>query len=406
MEMKRNKLTIKLILSLFAVIILSSCGEKTTDEEASEVSSIQIWTNMETELELLKEYGAKWEEETGNKVEILDIATDIQKFAQASKSKNGPDGIFGLPNDQLANYIEAGLVEEVPESVFENSEYVESSVQSIYFDGKRYAVPIAVETNALFYNTEKINSAPKTFDELVNLAETNGGFQFEATSIYYDLGFLRAFGGYIFSYNDGEYDVNDIGLGTRESVEAYDYINMLANEYGFFSSDITNDVARGNFQSGETAFYIGGPWDISGFESAGVPFSVAAMPTLNNQSFITPVGTQVGFVSSESLNKQVVWEFYSYLLENMSVDLYNIGGRIPAKITAQNEIQKNPYTDAFLDQIRVGEPLPTVSELGQVWTPFTDNIKLMIQGTTTPDEAAKIIEEQVVEGINMMNEGR
>ena len=62
MEMKRNKLTIKLILSLFAVIILSSCGEKTTDEEASEVSSIQIWTNMETELELLKEYGAKWEE--------------------------------------------------------------------------------------------------------------------------------------------------------------------------------------------------------------------------------------------------------------------------------------------------------------------------------------------------------
>lgn len=404
--MKRNKLTIKLILSLFAVIILSSCGEKTTDEEASEVSSIQIWTNMETELELLKEYGAKWEEETGNKVEILDIATDIQKFAQASKSKNGPDGIFGLPNDQLANYIEAGLVEEVPESVFENSEYVESSVQSIYFDGKRYAVPIAVETNALFYNTEKINSAPKTFDELVNLAETNGGFQFEATSIYYDLGFLRAFGGYIFSYNDGEYDVNDIGLGTRESVEAYDYINMLANEYGFFSSDITNDVARGNFQSGETAFYIGGPWDISGFESAGVPFSVAAMPTLNNQSFITPVGTQVGFVSSESLNKQVVWEFYSYLLENMSVDLYNIGGRIPAKITAQNEIQKNPYTDAFLDQIRVGEPLPTVSELGQVWTPFTDNIKLMIQGTTTPDEAAKIIEEQVVEGINMMNEGR
>lgn len=404
--MRKNKLTIKLILSLFAIITLSSCGEKPTDETISEVTSIQIWTNMETELELLKEYGAKWEEETGNKVEILDSATDIQKFAQASKSKNGPDGIFGLPNDQLANYIEAGLVEEVPESVFENSEYVESSVQSIYFDGKRYAMPIAVETNALFYNTEKIDSAPETFDELVSLAETNGGFQFEATSIYYDLGFLRAFGGYIFSYKDGKYDVNDIGLGTSESVEAYNYINMLANEYGFFSSDITNDVARGNFQSGETAFYIGGPWDISGFESAGVPFSVAAMPTLNNQSFITPVGTQVGFVSSESLNKQVVWEFYSYLLENMSVDLYNIGGRIPAKITAQNEIQKNPYTDAFLDQIRVGEPLPTVSELGQVWTPFTDNIKLMIQGKSTPAEAAKLIEDQVGEGINMMNEGR
>lgn len=408
--MEKLSVAARLTLSLFTFSMLASCtngsGEEIFSESVVEETSIQIWTNLETEIEILNEYGKKWEEETGNKVEILDVATDIQKFAQASKSKNGPDGIFGMPNDQLASYIEANLVEEVPETVFLNDDYVDSAVQAVYFDGKRYAVPIAVETNVLFYNTEKVNEPPQTFEELIDIAEKNGGFQFEATSIYYDLGFLKAYGGYIFNYDNGEYDVNDIGLGNNGAVQAYEYINKLANEYDFFSTDITSDIARGNFQNGQTAFYIGGPWDIAGFESTGTPFDVAPMPTLNNENFITPVGTQIGFVSVESPNREVVWDFYTYLLQNMSVDLYNVGGRIPAQLKAQENIEKNIYTEAFLEQIYVGEPLPTVSELGQVWIPFSDNIKLMIQGKTSPEETAKLIEEQVSEGIKMMNEGR
>src|SRR5690606_31259927 len=98
------------------------------------------------------------------------------------------------------------------------------------------------------------------------------------------------------------------------------------------SADITFDIARSAFESGETAFYIGGPWDVEAFTSAGVNFAVAPMPTLNDKPFVTPVGTQVGFVSSKSTKQDVVWDFYKYLIDEAAVELYEVGGRLPASL--------------------------------------------------------------------------
>lgn len=53
---------------------------------------------------------------------------------------------------------------------------------------KRYAAPLSVETTALFYNTDLVSEVPKTWEELVDQAAADGGVQFDATSIYYDLG--------------------------------------------------------------------------------------------------------------------------------------------------------------------------------------------------------------------------
>lgn len=45
-----------------------------------------------------------------------------------------------------------------------------------------------METTALFYNTDMVEKVPATWEELVEQAVENGGVQFDATSIYYDLG--------------------------------------------------------------------------------------------------------------------------------------------------------------------------------------------------------------------------
>ena len=85
-------------------------------------------------------------------------------------------------------------------------------------------MPIAVETITLFYNTDKVDSPPATWDELLEIAKTSGGIKFDATSIYYDLGFLRAYDGYIFKWEDNMYHVDDIGLGNEGAIQAYTYI--------------------------------------------------------------------------------------------------------------------------------------------------------------------------------------
>ena len=404
----KKKGVVCLLMGLSMMIgALSGCGGNKEESSAeTDSGSVVIWTNLENEAETLKEYAEKWEAETGNKVEVIHETADIQQFAQAVKSADGPDGIYGIANDQLANYIDAGLVQEVPEEVYKDEDYVAAAVQACYAEGKRYGVPVAVETNALFYNTDKIKELPATWEELLEVAKEQGGIQFEASSIYYDLGFLRAYDSYIFKYEDGNYDVEDIGLGKEEAIKAYTFINQLASDYQFITSDITSDTAKSNFQNGVTAFYIGGPWDIDGLNSAGTPFAVAPMPQLNGKNFVTPVGTQVGFVSSKSDSQDIVWEFYQYLMENSAQDLYAAVGRIPAQLAAQEAIEKDEATESFITQISYGEPLPTASEMGQVWTPFADNMKLMFNGQVTPEQAAEYIETQVAEGIDMMNSGK
>ncbi|THF79041.1 sugar ABC transporter substrate-binding protein [Cohnella fermenti] len=412
-----------MLASVMSLVVLSGCGGNSANSESTPSSgtkpagategasasaktseSITLWTNFQVEAELLQKYADKWSEETGNKATVVQTSIELQQFAQAANSAGGPDGIFGIANDQLASFVTANLAEEVPADFYNDSDYVSAAVQASYVDGKRYGVPIAVETVTLFYNTDKVSAPPTTWDELLATAKTSGGVKFDATSIYYDLGFVRAFDSYIFKWADNAYDIEDIGLGNDGAVQAYGYIKKMVDE-GFISSDITFDIARSAFENGETAYYIGGPWDVDAFASAGVNFAVVPMPTLNGKPFVTPVGTQVGFVSSKSTHKDAVWDFYRYLIDEASAELYQVGARIPAKLSVQQQIEMDATTQAFMQQIASGEPLPSVPELGQLWTPYTDNMRLLFQGKLSPEEAAKYIDSQFKEAIELMHSG-
>ena len=398
----KNKIIITLLCTLMAVGTLTGCGAGKTD------SRIVIWTNMSVEVDTLQKYADEWGEKNGYEVEVLHQSPSVQQFAQAVKSASGPDAVVGIPNDQLADYVNAGLAAEVPQELYTDSDFSDAAIQACYVDGKRYAAPLSVETTALFYNTELVSKVSSTWEELVEQAAQNGGVQFDATSIYYDLGFVRACGGYIFQYKDGAYDTSDIGLANAGAVEAYEFINALCNKYNLITADVTADIARSNFQNGKCAYYIGGPWDIDGFTSAQTPFAISEMPTFHGQPFVTPVGTQVSFVSNNSDKQEQVWNFIQYLIENGALDLYEAGDRIPARLADQElaEIQNNEYAQAFIAQINNGEPMPTVSEMGQLWSIHTNNIRSMWSGEQTAQQAADNMVSQLKEAIELMNSGK
>ncbi len=397
------KKTIMIVLATIMLVgTLAGCGNKGTDKK------MVIWTNMSEEADTIQKYADEYGAEIGMEIEVIHQSPSVQKFAQAVKSADGPDAVVGIPNDQLADYVNAGLAALVPDDLYADADFAEAAIQACYVDGKRYAAPLSVETTALFYNTDLVSDVPATWEELVEDAMVSGGVQFDATSIYYDLGFVRACGGYIFNYADGTYDTSDIGLANDGAVEAYEFINSLCNEYGLITADVTADIARSNFQNGKCAYYIGGPWDIDGFTSAGTHFSISEMPTFNGQPFITPVGTQVSFVSVESDKQTEAWNFIGYLIENGALDMYEAGDRIPAKLSDQDldAIQSNEYTQAFIAQSNNGEPMPTVSEMGQLWSIHTNNIRSMWSGELTPKQAAENMVSQLKEAVELMNSGK
>lgn len=399
----KKVIAVILAVCMTAVMLLTGCtAAKGPDNK------LTVWTNMNVEAETLQMYADEWGAANGYEVVVLHQSPSVQKFAQAVKSEDGPDAVVGIPNDQLADYVNAGLAAEVPAELYADSDFSDAAIQACYVEGVRYAAPLSVETTALFYNTDLVTEVPASWEDLVTQAAESGGLQFDATSIYYDLGFVRACGGYIFKYENGAYDVTDIGLGNEGAVQAYEFINALKNEYGLLSADVTADIARSNFQNGQSAYYIGGPWDIDGFTSAGTHFAISEMPTFNGQPFVTPVGTQVSFVSNQSDSQDKAWEFIMYLIDNGAMGLYEAGNRIPAKLSdqANEKIQSNEYSKTFIAQINNGEPMPTVSEMGQLWSIHTNNIRSMWIGDLTPEEAAQNMVKQLKEAVELMNSGR
>ena len=171
----KNKIIITILCTLMAVGTLTGCGAGRTD------SRIVIWTNMSVEVDTLQKYADEWGEKNGYEVEVLHQSPSVQQFAQAVKSASGPDAVVGIPNDQLADYVNAGLAAEVPQELYTDSDFSDAAIQACYVDGKRYAAPLSVETTALFYNTELVSKVSSTWEELVEQAAQNGGVQFDAT---------------------------------------------------------------------------------------------------------------------------------------------------------------------------------------------------------------------------------
>lgn len=398
-----KKKLIALLVSALVLGAFSGCGSSGSEKE-----KLVIWTNMSVEAETIQKYADEWGTKNGYEVEVLHQSPSVQKFAQAVNSPDGPDAVVGIPNDQLADYINAGLAAEVPDGLYNDEDFSDAAIQACYVEGKRYAAPLSVETVALFYNTDMVTEVPSTWEELVENAAGVGGIQYDATSIYYNLGFVRACGGYIFKYENGAYDVTDIGLANDGAIKSLEFINDLCNKYNLVSADVTADIARSNFQNGKSAYYIGGPWDIDGFTSAGTPFAIVEMPTFNGEDFVTPVGTQISFVSNQSDKQDAAWDFIMYLIDNGAMGMYQAGDRIPAKLADQNNavIQSIEESKTFIAQINKGEPMPTVSEMGQLWSIYTNNIRSMWSGELSPEEAGKNIVKQLEEAVELMNSGK
>ena len=192
--MKKKLITAVLAVTM-AVGMLTGCGSGTgTGKKEASGEKLVIWTNMNVEVDTIQKYADEWGEKNGRKVEVIHQSPSVQQFAQAVKSASGPDAVVGIPNDQLADYVNADLTAEVPQDLYADQDFSDAAIQACYVDGKRYAAPLSVETTALFYNTDLVSEVPKTWEELVDQAAADGGVQFDATSIYYDLGFVREIG--------------------------------------------------------------------------------------------------------------------------------------------------------------------------------------------------------------------
>lgn len=409
--LKRKKGLALIMTSLMVAGALAGCGNsdkkgETGDagKEAAKPEKLTVWSHLNAdEVKALNEVAQKWGTDNGIKVEVVEDKSDMQQFAQAANSSKGPDIMFGLAHDNLGTFQTAGLLAELPSGVIDESDYSSSALDAVTISGKKYGVPLALETVALFYNKDKVKEVPTTWEDVVKQAKTVG-FEYDVNNFYCSYGFISAGGGYVYKNNNGTLDPSDIGLGNEGATAGYQFLQDLVLKDKLMKDDITGDIAKGDFLSGKTSFYISGPWDVSACKEKGLNFGVAPMPTLAGNDVKTFMGVQVAFVSAKSKNIDWSWKLMKHLNDNAGQLLLEKGSRLVASKkfadtdTSKNNVNKE-YTDAFLKQTEVAEPMPNIKEVQAMWGPAGDNLKLLTSGKQTPADTAKNIVEQIKTGI-------
>ncbi|MPQ44522.1 maltose ABC transporter substrate-binding protein [Clostridium tarantellae] len=400
---KKRKIMASIMATMLFTVCLVGCGEKSPsgNNGTDDKKQLTVWSHLtQPEVDEINKVAQIWAEKNNIKVKVVKDDSEMQQYIQAANSSKGPDVYFGLAHDNLGTGQKAGILEEVPEGFIDESKYASKQlIDAVTLQGKKYAVPIAQETVAMFYNKDLVNEMPKTMEELIKIAKDKG-FKYDVNDFYKSYGFIAANGGYVYKNNNGTLDSTDIGLNNEGAVKGYEFIESLVKDK-LIAPDINNDLAKGEFIAGKAAFYISGPWDVSAAQEARLNFDVSPMPTLNENKIPTFMGVQAAFVSAKSENKELAWDLLKYLVENTGDVLVEKGNRIPVlnQILSSEKFKENKYMAAFSEQAKYAHPMPNIPEVQAMWTPGAENIKLLLAGQLSPKEAADKTVEQIKEGI-------
>lgn len=397
---KRTKVIATIMAAMTLTTAFMGCGKKdSTSDKGTE--TLTVWSHLKTnEVDKVREKAEKWGEENNVKVTVQEDKTEMQDAITAMQSSKGPDLYYGLPNDNLGTYQKAGVLAEVKSGMINESDYTSKNVvNAVTIDNKQYAVPIAQECVALFYNKDLVKEAPKTMEDAINIGKEKG-FQFNASDFYTTFGFLSANGGYVFKDNDGSLDTSDIGLGNAGALKGFQTLKQIVDAK-LVAPDITDDVAKAAFNDGKSALYISGPWSIADVKTAGKNFGVASLPTLGGKAMRPFLGVQTAFVNAKSEKQDKAWDLMKYLNKEMPSDLITEGNRLPVLKSAEDgdAYKSNEYIQAFTKQAENAIPMPNVKEVQTMWTPGANNLKALLNGSQSPEDSASKLVDQIKEGI-------
>lgn len=339
----------------------SSGGASGGSAAASGGSSLTIWAD-EKRAAPIGDLAKQWGSENGVTVTVQQVNFDDLKdqFVQQAPTGQGPDIFIGA-NDWAGELVQNGLI--APIDLGSNkSNFAPVSVNGFTVNGQTYGVPFAVENVILIRNTALAPNAPASINEMATTGlqlQTEGKTQFpiglqvgDKGDAYHAYPLYSAAGGYIFGGPDaeGNYDVNDLGVGKEGSLTFATAWGQLGST-GAVKSTFTGDDLKNAWAAGKLAYWITGPWNAPNVAQSGQPFVAEPVPGWDGLSIkSTPiVGSQGFFLSQNSKNKTTAQAFLDATMNTEFMNaIFQADPRPPAWIPSQSVVESDPVLKAVM----------------------------------------------------------
>jgi arabinogalactan oligomer/maltooligosaccharide transport system substrate-binding protein len=358
-------------------LVLTGCAGGQGDDSGSDSgdTTLTVWVDA-NRAAALKDVAAQFEEEKGVTVELVtkDFEKIQEQFAAQVPTGKGPDITVGA-HDWLGGFVQNGLVAPI-ELGEKASEFQEVAVSAFTDDGKIYGLPYAIENLALMRNADLVPEAPTSFDDMIAKGTAAGvqypfvvGLDPANADPYHLYPFQTSFGNSVFAQNeDGTYDGSQLTVGDDSGVAFANWLGAQGAA-GTINLNLTQDLSKEAFNSGNSPFILTGPWNVADAEKAGINIAIDPIPSAGGETARPFVGVQGFYVNAKSENTLVANEFLvNYIgTEDVQTAIYEAGDRAPALTASFEKASENPIVAGFGAVGADGVPMPTIPEMGSVW---------------------------------------
>jgi ABC-type glycerol-3-phosphate transport system substrate-binding protein len=318
-----------------------------------------------------------------------------EKMLTALATDQGPD-IFYLIPDMMTQFAEKGVLAPVDEllgSDFDYSDFTETSIEAVSYNGHKYGLPILREVQTMFYNTDILakiggsaDNLPKTMEEFNQLADKavaagyyartfEGGNTLNATLYPY----IWAFGGDVIGAD------NTILINSAESVKAWEEVKRQYDA-GYFPADAITSIDQSSmFLEGKSLSAYSSAYMLTLMEGEGMDNYVIGPPV----GGVTFGVTGMFVVSAKSANAEKAAQFLSVMTGTEGQKAFNtLTNYIPSRTSALSIHDSNPAMKELAQYVSLAKP-GVIHSTARVFMPnVTAQLQAMLEGSMTPQEAA------------------
>jgi maltose-binding protein MalE len=406
--MTRRRDCVSLLLAvLFAV---AGCAAKKSGEAGK---SLVLWTQMDPEERARFVENLEAFKQSHPGVDIRFVPYDTEnlhtQYQSAAAAGGGPQLIFG-PSDQVGPLSLTKLIKPLdttmPAGFFDR--FVPQALDTL--DGHIYAAPDQVGNHlVLCFNRKLVPQPPETAAEFVAIAKRHTrpaqgtyGFAMNLTEPYWLAPFFNGFGGWVM---DAERRPT---LDSPAMVRALAFLRDLKTKQGIMPKESDYQITETLFKEGKAAMIVNGPWSWSGYRKAGIDVGVAPIFRLPNGEWAKPMTASKGYSINANIEDEdlpLAIEFITYMT-SPAAELRRAAelGILPSHEDAYSD--STLAHDATLQASRhaydLGRRMPVVPEMRVLWDVMRTGMQEVMNGSKTPEQAAKDMQSAAVEQIRGM----
>ena len=310
-----------------------------------------------------------------------------------------PDLLWTV-NDHAGPFTDAQLV-MATDDLFDMTKYVASARAAVQLGEKTWGVPISNGNHLmLLYNKDLIEEAPADTDEMIEkgLELTTGdqyGLVYNQTEPFWLVPWLGGFQGAVFA-PDGKTPT----LDTQEMIDTLQFLYDIKYTTPIIPAESDYDGADTLFKEGKAAMIINGDWSLGGYKDLlGDKLGVARIPMVTaTGEYPKPYTSGVYFMlpyTLEGAKLDAVKGFVDFVTSanNQALMVAKLN-RLPALKAALEDplITSDPILKGSADQMVVGTPMPTVSEMRCNWDAMKPEMQAVLADTKTPEAAAEAMQ--------------